>query len=91
MFDGVKITSWSTASNSVIQENTDGTIPRAWILLYGSEGGHIRNSEITHLGYETPTTGRGGLELHGSSHDLRSQIVIFITCGWHFILIMHIM
>lgn len=69
MFDGVKITSWSTASNSVIQENTDGTIPRAWILLYGSEGGHIRNSEITHLGYETPTTGRGGLELHGSSHD----------------------
>jgi poly(beta-D-mannuronate) C5 epimerase len=69
MFDGVKITSWSTASNSVIQESTDGTIPRAWILLYGSEGGHIRNSEITHLGYETPTTGRGGLELHGSSHD----------------------
>jgi mannuronan 5-epimerase len=69
MFDGVKITSWSTASNSVIQENTDGTIPRAWIMLYGSEGGYIRNSEITHLGYETPTTGRGGLELHGSSHD----------------------
>jgi hypothetical protein len=29
MFDGVKITSWSTASNSVIEENTEGTIPRA--------------------------------------------------------------
>jgi poly(beta-D-mannuronate) C5 epimerase len=69
MFDGVKITSWSTASNSVIEENTGGTIPRAWILLYGSEGGHIRNSEISHLGYETPTTGRGGIELQGSSHD----------------------
>jgi poly(beta-D-mannuronate) C5 epimerase len=69
MFDGVKITSWSTTSNSVIQENTDGTIPRAWIMLYGSEGGHIRNSEISHLGYETPTTGRGGLELQRSSHD----------------------
>jgi poly(beta-D-mannuronate) C5 epimerase len=69
MFNGVKITSWSTASNSVIQENTDGTIPRAWIMLSGSEGGHIRNSEIAYLGYETPTTGRGGLELHGSSHD----------------------
>ncbi len=70
MFDGVKITSWSTTSNSVIKEDTRGTIPRAWILLYGSEGGHIRNSEIAHLGYETPTTGRGGIELQGSSHDL---------------------
>ena len=69
MFDGVKITSWSTTSNSVIKEDTRGTIPRAWILLYGSEGGHIRNSEIAHLGYETPTTGRGGIELQGSSHD----------------------
>jgi parallel beta-helix repeat protein len=69
MIDGVKITSWSTTSNSVIQENTDGTIPRAWIMLYGSEGGHIRNSEISHLGYETSTTGRSGLELQGSSHD----------------------
>jgi parallel beta-helix repeat protein len=69
MFDGIRITSWSTSSNSVIQENTDGTIPRAWILLYGSEGGHIRNSEIAHLGYETATTGRGGLELQRSSHD----------------------
>ncbi len=68
-FDGIKITSWSTTSNSVIEENTDGTIPRAWILLNGSEGGHIRNSEIAHLGYETSTTGRGGLELQGSSHD----------------------
>ena len=69
MIDGIKITSWSTTSNSVIEENTGGTIPRAWILLYGSEGGHIRNSEIAHLGYETSTTGRGGLELQGSSHD----------------------
>jgi mannuronan 5-epimerase len=69
MFDGVKITSWSTTSNSEIEEDTDGTIPRAWILLYGSEGGHIRNSEIAHLGYETLTTGRGGIELQGSSHD----------------------
>jgi parallel beta-helix repeat protein len=69
MIDGVKITSWSTTSNSVIEENIDGTIPRAWILLYGSEGGHIRNSEIAHLGYETSTTGRGGLELQRSSHD----------------------
>jgi mannuronan 5-epimerase len=68
IFDGVKITSWSTTSNSIIDENTEGTIPRAWILLYGSEGGHIRNSEIAHLGYETSTTGRGGLELQRSSH-----------------------
>jgi mannuronan 5-epimerase len=70
MFDGVKITSWSTTSNSVIEEDTGGTIPRAWILLYGSEGGHIRNSEFAHLGYETSTTGRGGIELQRSSHDL---------------------
>src|SRR5918992_872196 len=69
MFDGVKITSWSTTSNSIIEENSEGTIPRAWILLYESEGGHIRNSEVAHLGYETSTTGRGGIELQGSSHD----------------------
>jgi mannuronan 5-epimerase len=69
MFDGVKITSWSTASNSVIEENTEGTIPRAWILLDHSEGGHIRNSEISHLGYETSTSGRSGFALRGSSHD----------------------
>lgn len=69
MIDGVKITSWSTTSNSVIEQSPGGTVPRAWILLYGSEGGYIRNSEITHLGYETPTLGRGGLELQAFSHD----------------------
>jgi parallel beta-helix repeat protein len=70
MFDGVKITSWSTTSKSVIAQDAAGTTSRAWIMLYGSEGGYIRNSEISHLGYETPTLGRGGLELHGASHDL---------------------
>ena len=70
MFDGVKITSWSTTSNSEIVQSAGGTIPRAWIMLYGSEGGYIRNSEIAHLGYETPTIGRGGLELQAASHDL---------------------
>ena len=30
----------------------------------------IRNSEFAHLGYETSTTGRGGIELQRSSHDL---------------------
>jgi parallel beta-helix repeat protein len=69
MFDGVKITSWSTSSNSVIEENREGTIPRAWILLDHSEGGHIRNSEISHLGYETSPPGRSGIALRGSSHD----------------------
>lgn len=70
MFDGVKLTSWSTTSNSEIAQSADGSIARAWVMLYGSEGGYIRNSELSHLGYETPTLGRGGLELHAASHDL---------------------
>ena len=69
MIDGVKITSWNTTSNSVIEENTEGTIPRAWLMLDHSEGGHIRNSEISHLGYETSPSGRSGFALIGSSHD----------------------
>jgi hypothetical protein len=68
--DGIKITSWDPVTNSVVDENaTDGATPRAWIALYGTEGGHIRNSEISHLGYNASKTGLVGLSLYRSSHD----------------------
>src|SRR5919199_2296857 len=68
--DGIKITSWDPVTNSVVDENaTDGTTPRAWIALYGTEGGHIRNSEISHMGYNASKTGLVGLSLYRSSHN----------------------
>jgi nitrous oxidase accessory protein NosD len=67
--DGIKITSWDPTTNSVIDENADGTIPRAWIVLYGTEGGHIRNSEISHLGYNASNSGFAGVSLYRSAHD----------------------
>ena len=76
-FDGIKITSWDPSSNSVIDENADGTIPRAWIVLYGTEGGHIRNSEISHLGYNASTSGAAGVSLYKSSHDFEISNSVF--------------
>ena len=69
-FEGIKITSWDLESNSFVQQDSGGSIARPWIMLDGSEGGFIRNSELGHLGYETDLLGRGGLSLHRASHDL---------------------
>jgi parallel beta-helix repeat protein len=68
--DGIQITSWDRKTDSVIEQNEKGSIRRAWIMLIGSEGGYIRNSEFAHLGYETEIPGRAGLSLHEDSHHL---------------------
>lgn len=78
-FRNVKITSWDPETNSVINQNTPGNIPRPFILVDG-EGQklNIINSEIGYLGYNKfPSNGlvysRGGsgsvLE-NSSFHDL---------------------
>jgi parallel beta-helix repeat protein len=65
---GINITSWDSESNSVI-ESDDGTVFRGWISFDGSEGGVVRDSEISHLGYQSSVDNRAGFDLQ-STHDL---------------------
>ena len=69
--NGVKITSWDVSDDDVIQQNINGTIPRAYIQFAASEGSQIMNSEFGYLGFVEP--GRRGFDLLGGggpSHDM---------------------
>ena len=75
--DGIKITSWNPATNTVINQLPETfpwnfTIPRAYILFpgtsSGSQGGWIKNSDISYIGYNS--TGTSGLVLMQNAHDL---------------------
>lgn len=68
-FEGIKITSWDLDSASVIQQDSEGSVSRPWIVFEDSEGGFIRSSEFAYLGYETQLVGRSGIALY-STHDL---------------------
>ncbi len=78
LIDGVKITSWDTSANDVIQQDIDdGSIRRAYIQFDGSEGSQIINSEFAYMGYQE--LGKRGFDLwgpdasysgEGSSHDM---------------------
>src|SRR5215211_4792727 len=77
LIDGVKITSWDTSSNDIVQQNSDGSIRRAYIQFDESEGSQIINSEFGYLGFQE--IGRRGFDLwgpnasysgEGSSHDM---------------------
>ncbi|MDQ3847603.1 MAG: right-handed parallel beta-helix repeat-containing protein [Thermoproteota archaeon] len=73
LIDGVKITSWNISSNSVILQNVNGIIPRAYIRFAASEGSQILNSEFGYLGYVEP--GLRGFDLLGKEdgeppHDM---------------------
>jgi hypothetical protein len=68
--NGVKITSWDTEANTPVFQTTNGSIPRAFINLRGSEGGFVNNSEIAYLGYQD--FGKRGFDLFGGdepAHD----------------------
>jgi mannuronan 5-epimerase len=82
LIDGVRITSWSISTNDVIQQNTNGSIKRAYIQFDESEGSQITNSEFAYLGYDQ--SGKRGFDLwgpearyispllgEGSSHDMQ--------------------
>lgn len=69
--DGVKITSWDTATNDVIDQNMNGNISRGYIQFAASEGSEITNSEFAYLGYQD--LGKRGFDLFGdggASHDM---------------------
>src|SRR5215217_6945204 len=70
LINGVKITSWDVIDDDVIEQTTNGTIPRGFIQFAGSEGSQILNSEFGYLGYQD--FGRRGFDLFGDgpSHDM---------------------
>jgi hypothetical protein len=65
--DGVKITSWNPVNNTVIPQDPFGTLPRAYLLLSGSEGSYIVNSEFGYMGYDN--AGSRGVDLQNGVHD----------------------
>ena len=72
LIDGVKITSWDTSGQDVIQQNINGSIRRGYVRFAGSEGAQIFNSEFGYLGDVEP--GRRGFDLlgrgEGESHGM---------------------
>ena len=63
LIDGVKITSWNTSSNDVVQQDESGSVDRGYIQFAASEGSRIINSEFAYLGYNDH--GRRGFDLFG--------------------------
>jgi mannuronan 5-epimerase len=63
LIDGVKITSWNTSSNDVVQQDDSGSIGRGYIQFVAGEGSKIMDSEFAYLGYNE--RGRRGFDLFG--------------------------
>ena len=63
LINGVKITSWDTSSNDVVQQDSEGSVRRGYIQFDASEGSEIVNSEFAYLGYNEH--GKRGFDLHG--------------------------
>jgi len=53
--DGVRITSWNPSTNTVINQDSSGSVIRPYIQYRGAEGGKIVDSEIAYLGYAAPS------------------------------------
>ncbi len=69
--DGLKITSWNSINNKVIDiQNKNIFAPRGYIYILSSNGGWINNSDIGYLGYRIDSKeGAGGFSLY-DSHDI---------------------
>lgn len=63
LIEGVKITSWNTSSNDVVQQDGSGSVGRGYIQFVAGEGSEIINSEFAYLGYNE--MGRRGFDLFG--------------------------
>jgi parallel beta-helix repeat protein len=68
-FVDVKVTSWSTSSNAVVNNGGDG--PRAWIQYYDSERAVIRDSEFGYLGFTGGSSWKRGLSFEENSNYVR--------------------
>lgn len=63
LIEGVKITSWNTSSNAVVQQDGSGSVGRGYIQFVAGEGSEIIDSEFAYLGYNE--MGRRGFDLFG--------------------------
>jgi parallel beta-helix repeat protein len=69
--DNMNITSWDPANNAVIEQDSKGSVPRAYLFLSGSSGSHIFNSELGYMGYNE--TGYRGIDLLTNSSDFHIE------------------
>lgn len=65
--NGVKITSWNSTTNEVIEQDDLGSVGRAYLFLEGSDGSRIYNSELGYMGYDG--TGYRGVDLMTNSSN----------------------
>ena len=65
--ENLTVTSWDTAAQSTIDIANNASASRGYLLLTGSEGGHIINSTFGFMGYNN--TGYRGVDLMDDSHD----------------------
>jgi mannuronan 5-epimerase len=63
LIEGVKITSWNTSSNDVVQQDESGSVGRGYIQFVAGEGSKVIDSEFAYLGYNE--MGRRGFDLFG--------------------------
>lgn len=69
LIEGVKITSWNTSSNAVVQQDGSGSVGRGYIQFVAGEGSEIIDSEFAYLGYNE--MGRRGFDLFGGNGTSR--------------------
>jgi hypothetical protein len=73
---GVKITSWDPDKNSVVEQNSKGSVPRPYIRFQAVRDGLIQDSELAYMGY-----GSGGER--GFSLTDRSANMIINNSDFH--------
>ena len=66
--DGVKVTSWDPDKNSVVEQDSKGSVPRPYIHYRAADGGIIRNSELAYIGSDGDI--RRGLSLTRGSTNI---------------------
>ena len=79
LIDSVKITGWDTIHNSYSKVNSNGTVPRSYIITkHGAGTTNITNSEIAFLGYDhaesyglTYSSGSGSRIDNNKIHNLQ--------------------
>jgi mannuronan 5-epimerase len=61
--NGVRITSWDKDDQDVIDQNSDGSVERAFVRIRDSDRVVVTNSEFGYLGYADP--GKRGFDVFG--------------------------
>jgi poly(beta-D-mannuronate) C5 epimerase len=65
--EGVKVTSWDPYRDSVVEQNSKGSVPRPYTVYEAAEGAIIENSELAYIGSDGNIR-RGFSLTHGSAN-----------------------